>query len=217
MDGSIDFLCFPHFDSPTIFARAARSRTTAGASRSRPCLETVRRSSSTCPTPTCCSRASSSEDGVAEISDFMPVGRDQRALPHDRAPREDGARRGALPHASASRASTTARASARVEQRDGRGASSSPTGADGTALRLRTAVPVRDRGRRRGGRVHAARGRDGRRSCSRRQCRAATSAGRSRPTTCRVRSRSTVRLLARAGSAARPTRAAGARWSTARR
>src|SRR6266568_3505525 len=44
-DGSIDFMCFPRFDSPTVFAALLDP-----------------------------------EEGVAEVSDFMPVGRGARTL-----------------------------------------------------------------------------------------------------------------------------------------
>ena len=47
--------------------------TRAAASRSRRCWTTRSRSSSTCPTPTCCSRGSCPSEGVAELTDFMPV------------------------------------------------------------------------------------------------------------------------------------------------
>ena len=76
-DGSIDWFCFPHFDSPSVFGallddgRGGRFRDRA---RRRDGDVT---SSSTGRTPTSWSRASS-PDGVGEIIDFMPIEPTQR-------------------------------------------------------------------------------------------------------------------------------------------
>jgi Trehalase-like, N-terminal len=72
-NGSIDFLSFPRFDSPTIFARLL-DHDRGGHFSIRPCLERgVRKQLYLSDTNILLSRFLS-QDGVAEVSDFMPVG-----------------------------------------------------------------------------------------------------------------------------------------------
>ena len=54
MDGSIDFLCFPTSTRPTIFAALLDRRRGGRFSHRAAARRAPRRSSSTCPTPTCC-------------------------------------------------------------------------------------------------------------------------------------------------------------------
>ena len=53
MDGSIDFMCFPQFDSPTIFAALLDSKR-GGSFQLHPGIKARSRNSFTCRIPTCC-------------------------------------------------------------------------------------------------------------------------------------------------------------------
>ena len=58
IDGSIDYMCFPHFDSPTVFG-ALLDDDKGGRFGSRPLRRDLATSRCTCPTPTCSSPGSS--------------------------------------------------------------------------------------------------------------------------------------------------------------
>lgn len=72
MDGSIDFLCFPYFDSPSIFARLL-DHTRGGYFQISPVLERVRHRQMYLPNTAVLYTRFLSDAGVAEICDFMPV------------------------------------------------------------------------------------------------------------------------------------------------
>ncbi len=72
MDGSIDFMCFPHFDSPTIFASIVDERE-GGRFRIAPHLDGARQKQIYLPDSNVLLTRFLSEEGVAEISDFMAV------------------------------------------------------------------------------------------------------------------------------------------------
>ncbi|MFQ5451263.1 MAG: glycoside hydrolase family 15 protein [Nitrospinaceae bacterium] len=72
MDGSIDFMCFPHFDSPAIFAALLDHRK-GGRFKIAPCLKEVRHKQLYFPDTNVLLTRFLSQEGVAEISDFMPV------------------------------------------------------------------------------------------------------------------------------------------------
>jgi GH15 family glucan-1,4-alpha-glucosidase len=72
MDGSIDFLCFPDFDSPTIFA-ALLDDEKGGRFRIAPVLDAEERKQLYLPDSNVLLSRFLSAEGVAEISDFMPV------------------------------------------------------------------------------------------------------------------------------------------------
>ena len=75
MDGSIDFLCFPRFDSPSIFGALLDDRR-GGRFRLAPVLEDARCRQLYLPDTTILLTRFLSDAGVAEISDFMPVSGD---------------------------------------------------------------------------------------------------------------------------------------------
>ena len=81
MNGSIDFMCLPHFDSPTIFAALLDDKK-GGRFSIRPILEKVRQRQLYVPDTSVLLSRFLSEEGVAEVSDFMPMGEgiDTRAL-----------------------------------------------------------------------------------------------------------------------------------------
>jgi len=72
MDGSIDFMSFPHFDSPTIFAALLDSQK-GGHFRIAPKLEEVKHKQFYLPDTNVLLSRFLSMEGVAEISDFMPI------------------------------------------------------------------------------------------------------------------------------------------------
>jgi GH15 family glucan-1,4-alpha-glucosidase len=139
MNGSIDFMCFPEFDSPSVFA-ALLDDEKGGRFQLHPVLEEARPRQIYLPDTNVLITKFLSPGGFAEVSDYMPVGEKQPS------------------HALVRRAKTVrgdvrfemvcaprfdyARASHRVEQRDGEVLFFSE-GPDKTVLRLRTPFPVR--------------------------------------------------------------------------
>lgn len=142
MDGSVDFMCFPRFDSPTIFA-ALLDDQKGGRFQIAPMAPTeggVGRKQLYLPDSNILLSRFLSNDGVAEISDFMP------AL-------ENGDAHGLVRRAKTVRGEVRyrlvcaprfdyARASHRVELR-GRDALFLPETPVQPALRLRSEVPLR--------------------------------------------------------------------------
>ena len=140
-NGSIDFLSFPRFDSPTVFC-ALLDDEKGGRFRIHPCIEEgLTRKQMYLPDTNVLITRFLAAEGVGEVSDFMPVG----FYPHDH-PRQLVRRvktvRGSIrydvrfePRFDYARVDHT------VEQRDGEIIFASK-GEDGTVLRLRTDVPL---------------------------------------------------------------------------
>jgi GH15 family glucan-1,4-alpha-glucosidase len=72
VDGTIDFFCFPEFDSPTIFA-ALLDAEKGGFFSVRPFMNGMRQKQMYLPDTNLLLTRFLSEEGVAEITDFMPV------------------------------------------------------------------------------------------------------------------------------------------------
>ncbi len=72
MDGSIDFFCFPDFDSPTIFA-SLLDHDKGGSFKIAPVLNNVRCKQLYLPDTNVLMTRFLSSEGVAEIIDFMPI------------------------------------------------------------------------------------------------------------------------------------------------
>ncbi len=72
IDGSIDFMCFPEFDSPTLFA-AILDKKKGGYFRIQATHESAHAKQIYLPQSKVLLTRFLSEEGVAEISDFMPV------------------------------------------------------------------------------------------------------------------------------------------------
>jgi GH15 family glucan-1,4-alpha-glucosidase len=72
MEGSIDFMCYPEFDSPTIFG-ALLDDHRGGRFQIAPLLGSARQRQIYLPDSNVLLTRFLSQDGVAEISDFMPV------------------------------------------------------------------------------------------------------------------------------------------------
>lgn len=82
MDGSIDWLCFPHFDSPSVFAAILDDRK-GGRFKIAPTAEGITHKQFYWPDTNVLVTRFLSAEGVAEITDFMAV----RRVPHgDHAP-----------------------------------------------------------------------------------------------------------------------------------
>ena len=73
MDGSIDWLCLPHFDSPSVFA-AILDDQKGGRFRIAPAGEDFRRKQFYWPDTAVLVTRFLHDDGVGEVEDYMPVG-----------------------------------------------------------------------------------------------------------------------------------------------
>jgi GH15 family glucan-1,4-alpha-glucosidase len=73
MDGSIDWLCLPHFDSPSVFA-AILDDQKGGRFRIAPASDQVRRKQFYWPDTAILITRFLHADGVGEVEDYMPVG-----------------------------------------------------------------------------------------------------------------------------------------------
>jgi GH15 family glucan-1,4-alpha-glucosidase len=140
MDGSIDFLSFPSYDSPTVFC-ALLDDEKGGRFSIRPTLDGGTRKQMYLPDTNILITRFLAGNGVGEVSDFMPVG----IAPHDH-PRQLLRRvktvRGRVEYELRFEPRFDyARADHTVEQRDGEVIFASK-GSDGTVLRLRHEVPV---------------------------------------------------------------------------
>ncbi|MEX2336855.1 MAG: glycoside hydrolase family 15 protein, partial [Fulvivirga sp.] len=72
LNGSIDFMCFPHFDSPSVFA-ALLDHGKGGFFQIAPAFKEMRNKQLYFPDTNVLLTRFSSSDGVGEITDFMPV------------------------------------------------------------------------------------------------------------------------------------------------
>ena len=72
MNGSIDWLCFPHFDSPSIFAAILDDKK-GGRFKISPRDSNINHKQIYWPDTAVLITRFSSADGVGEITDFMPV------------------------------------------------------------------------------------------------------------------------------------------------
>jgi GH15 family glucan-1,4-alpha-glucosidase len=75
LNGSIDFMCFPNFDSPTVFAGMLDSRK-GGFFRVAPKEDGVKNKQLYLPDTNILLTRFLGKDGIAEITDFMPVGQE---------------------------------------------------------------------------------------------------------------------------------------------
>jgi len=138
MDGSIDFMCFPCFDSPSIFA-AMLDRRKGGSFKLSPALDHVKHKQLYLPDSNILLTRFLSNDGVAEISDFMPVDEPGRT----RLVRRVKAARGELRFRMVCDPRFDyGRAGHRIEKKKNQAIFIS-RGEDETAIRLRSEVPLR--------------------------------------------------------------------------
>jgi GH15 family glucan-1,4-alpha-glucosidase len=80
-NGSIDWFCFPHFDSPSVFGGILDERK-GGYFRIAPTIDEIARKQVYWPDTNILVTRFLSADGVGEIIDFMPVGESKKELPY---------------------------------------------------------------------------------------------------------------------------------------
>jgi len=138
MDGSIDFMSFPQFDSPTIFA-ALLDENRGGRFQLAPLLADANHKQLYLPDSNILLTRFLSDAGVAEISDFMPVQPNERTRELVRRAKTV---RGEIHFRMVCQPRFDyARSEHRVETKDGEVLFVSE-GKDQSALRLRTSIPV---------------------------------------------------------------------------
>ncbi len=142
MDGSIDFMCFPRFDSPSLFA-AMLDDEKGGRFKIAPLLDDARHRQLYLPDTNMLLTRFLSDHGVAEVSDFMPVA--ERWHGHQLIRRAKTVRGEIKYRMTLAPAFNYGRSSHRIEQRDGVVILTSD-GDDGTVIRLRSDVPLRVEG-----------------------------------------------------------------------
>jgi GH15 family glucan-1,4-alpha-glucosidase len=138
MNGSIDFLSFPYFDSPTVFA-ALLDEARGGRFKISPALEHVRHKQMYLPDTNVLVTRFLSPEGLAEVVDFMPV--ELETPTHELVRRARCVRGEVHFHMVCDPRFDYGRAERRVEQRPEEVLFSSK-GADQTTVRLRSSVPV---------------------------------------------------------------------------
>ena len=139
MNGSIDFMCFPHFDSPSIFA-ALLDHKKGGCFQLAPILRGEHRKQIYFPDTNMLLTRFLSADGVAEVSDFMPIKAEGHA--HHLVRRAKAVRGELTFRMICAPAFDYGRAGHKVEAKRGEVLFTSEA-ADRLALRLRTSLPVR--------------------------------------------------------------------------
>ena len=75
MDGAVDFMCFPRVDSPTIFGALLDQRL-GGQFQLTPVSDAFRRKQMYFPDTNMLLTRFLAEDGIGEISDFMPIAKE---------------------------------------------------------------------------------------------------------------------------------------------
>src|SRR3954454_20378730 len=139
MDGSIDFMCAPHFDSPSLFA-ALLDADCGGRFRITPHLTDERRRQVYLPDTNVLLTRFLAEEGVGEIADFMPI----QELGHSHTVvRQVKTVRGVVTYRMlCAPRCDYARAEHRIEGKE-REILFLSQGGDGLAFRLRSSVPMR--------------------------------------------------------------------------
>jgi len=138
MNGSIDFMCFPCFDSPSIFAALLDDKK-GGRFSLAPVRDNVRYKQIYLSDSNILLTRFLFEDGVAEISDFMPVGEGKHA--HDLVRRVKSIRGEIKFRMLCQPKFNYARIGHKVEEKDGE-VLFIPEKKDLSALRLRASVPM---------------------------------------------------------------------------
>ncbi|MGH7574519.1 MAG: glycoside hydrolase family 15 protein [Longimicrobiales bacterium] len=96
MNGSIDWFCCPHFDSPSVFA-AILDDEKGGRFKIEPTCEGVAPKQFYWPETNVLVTRFLAPDGVGEVTDYMPIGRGPKAIGQHQIVRRVSAIRGAMP------------------------------------------------------------------------------------------------------------------------
>ena len=139
MDGSIDFLCLPEFDSPSVFAALLDDRA-GGRFLVAPLLDGVSRKQLYLPDTCVLLTRFLSDAGVAEVSDFMPIA---EAAHNHQVVRRAKTVRGELDFRMVCQPRFDYARGTHTAERTRDGALFISTGNHPIALRLRASVPVR--------------------------------------------------------------------------
>ena len=142
MDGSVDFMCFPRFDSPTIFAALLDDRE-GGFFQIAPVFEQPKLRQLYIPDTCILLTRFFSEEGMAEVSDFMPVKQD--GGPSQLVRRAKTVRGEVRFKMTCHPAFDYARAGHRIERRNAKEIVFISEGNDRTALRLVGETPLHTR------------------------------------------------------------------------
>ena len=137
-DGTIDFMSYPHFGSSTIFASLLDAEN-GGRFQLRPCNGTGTTKQMYLPDTNVLITRTLDRDGVAEVSDFMPVGTDEHEHCHALVRRAKGVRGGSAFDVIFDPRFDYGRAGHKVDVREGEILFHSE-GPDGTTVRLRSQV-----------------------------------------------------------------------------
>ena len=142
MDGSIDFMCFPRFDSPSLFAALLDARKGGRFQIAPSQVECFQRKQFYFPDTNMLLTRFLSDDGVAEVSDFMPI--EHLGHCHDLVRRVKVVRGALALRMVCAPRFDYGRAEHSVERRKGEVLFVSK-GRDHTAVRLRASIPIRVR------------------------------------------------------------------------
>jgi len=142
MDGSIDFMCFPRFDSPSVFA-ALLDDEKGGRFKISPRFDNAKHKQIYLSDTNILLTRFLSDDGVAEVSDFMPVA--EKLSGHQLIRRAKTVRGEVAFHMLCAPAFDYGRSTHRIEQR-GDTVIFTSEGKDKTTIRLRADVPLRIEG-----------------------------------------------------------------------
>ena len=138
LSGTIDFLCFPHFDSPSIFAKLL-DRERGGSFELAPVGDGAHTKQIYMPDSNVLLTRFLFQDGVAEVSDFMPV--EEAGYAHNLVRRAKAINGEMRFRVRCRPRFDYGRAGCRVERREGCYVLSSD-GDDGTVVHLRSEVPL---------------------------------------------------------------------------
>lgn len=143
MNGSIDFLCFPQFDSPSIFA-ALLDEQRGGRFKLTPCLRNTEQKQLYFPDSNILLTRFLADEGVSEVSDFMPLNKEGQCS-HNLVRRAKTVRGEIKYQMVCEPRFNYARSGHRIEKKKDGEVLFISEGPDRLVLRLRSSVPVKEK------------------------------------------------------------------------